>query len=235
MSAPFQAFGSTHLTVLALCAVALMFLAGLRRWQPGAAQVAERVLALMLLMTWPMATVSHWRLGTLSWDTGLPLHFCDVAGIAGGIALLTRNRLAAEIVYFFGLAGTLQGLITPNLAVDFPDARFLVFFVLHGGVVVTALHVVTALKCPPRAWAVPRMVGLTLGYALVVGGVNAALNSNFAFLCRKPEQASLMDVLGPWPWYIGSLVVLCGIFYSVLYAPFFIARRVRAQGEVSEG
>lgn len=227
MPAPFHAFGPSHLAVLGVCAGLLILLALLRRFHPASATVAERLLGGLLLLDWPLAAFSHWRAGTLAWDTGLPFHMCDIAGIAGGIALFTRHRLAAEIVYFFGMAGTLQGLITPNLAVDFPDSRFIMFFILHGGVVVTALHVVTSLKCRPRPWAVPRMVGLTLIYAMVVGVVNLTLSSNFAFLCQKPAQASLMDALGPWPWYIGSLIILCGVFYTILDAPFMIARRMK--------
>ncbi len=231
MPAPFHAYGPSHLSVLAASFVALILLTLLRRFCLPMAVGLERALGVLLLLSWPMAAFSHWRLGTLTWTTGgLPFHFCDVAAIAGGITLLTRNRLTAEIVYFFGLAGTLQGLITPNLQVDFPDPRFFSFFFVHGGVVVTALHVVTSMRLPPRDWAVPRMVALTLGYAAVVGLINAALGSNFGFLCEKPQQASLMDALGPWPWYIGSMVLLCGLFYSLLYAPFFIARQVRRRG-----
>jgi len=229
MPDPFHAFGPSHLTALSLCAGILILLALLRRFHTPSAIVWERVLGILLLLDWPLAAYAHWRGGTLTWNSGLPFHFCDVAGIAGGIALLTKNRLAAEIVYFFGMAGTLQGLITPNLLVDFPDMRFIAFFFLHGGVVVAALHLVISMGCTPRHWAVPRMVVLTIGYAFIVGGVNAAMGSNFAFLCHKPEQASLMDALGPWPWYIGSMVILCGVFYSILYAPFFIARRIRPE------
>lgn len=229
MPAPFHAYGTTHLTVLWACVATLLLLTLLRRFYGPGAVLLERLIGVLLLLTWPLTSLSHWRLGTLTWTTGLPLHFCDVAGIAGGIALLTKNRLAAEIVYFFGLAGTLQGLITPNLQTDYPDPRFIAFFFLHGGVVVTALHAVTSMGCPPREWAIPRMVGLTLAYAATVALVNVALSSNFAFLCQKPEQASLMDALGPWPWYIGSLVLLCGVFYSVLYAPFFIGRQIRSR------
>ncbi|MES2737098.1 MAG: TIGR02206 family membrane protein [Verrucomicrobiota bacterium] len=225
----FHAFGPSHLAVLGICLGLLLLLTGLRRLKPEVAVWAERALALVLLTHWPLVALNHWLQGTSEWGNSLPLHLCDVAGISGGIALLTRNRLAAEIVYFFGLAGTLQGLITPNLDQDYPAFRFYAFFVLHGGVVVAALHVVTSLGCPPREGSVPRMVGLTLLYALVVGLVNAVTKANFAFLCEKPAQASLMNVLGPWPWYIGSLVLLCAVFYSVLYAPFFVARQLRAR------
>lgn len=229
MPSPFHAFGPSHLTVLGLCAVFFGILALTAKVWPTVSRGLERGLAVLLLLSWPLSVAAHWQLGELHAGNSLPLHLCDVAAIAGGLALLTRHRLAAEIVYFFGLAGTLQGLITPNLDVDFPSMRFFSFFILHGGVVVAALHVVTALKCPPRPGAVRRMVGLTLVYAASVGLVNAVLGSNYAFLCTKPTKASLMDVLGPWPWYIGSLVLLCGLFYSVLNLPFWALRRWKPQ------
>lgn len=223
----FHAFGPSHLAVLGICLGLLILLTLLRRFGSKAAPVAEHALGVLLLCHWPMVALGHWYNGTSEWGNSLPLHLCDVAGIAGGIALLTRRRLAAEIVYFFGLAGTLQGLITPNLDQDFPAFRYFAFFILHGGVVVAALHVVFSMGCPPREKSVPRMVGLTLVYATLAGLVNAATGANFAFLCEKPAQASLMNVLGPWPWYIGSLVLLCGVFYTILYLPFFIARRAK--------
>jgi hypothetical integral membrane protein (TIGR02206 family) len=227
MPAPFHAFGTSHLIVLALCGTLLCLMALAARWAPALSRVLEKTLAILLLTSWPLSVLAHWQLGELHPGNSLPLHLCDVAAIAGGLALLTRHQLAAEILYFFGMAGTLQGLITPNLNVDFPEMRFFSFFILHGGVVIAALHVVTAMKCPPRPGSVPRMVGLTLAYAAAVGMANAALGTNYAFLCHKPQQASLMDALGSWPWYIGSLVLLCGLFYTLLYAPFFIRHQLR--------
>ncbi|HYF37267.1 MAG TPA: TIGR02206 family membrane protein [Prosthecobacter sp.] len=225
----FQTFGTSHLVTLGACVAVLVTLGILRRLKVGAAIWLERTLGTVLFTLWPLATLAHWRAGTLDWENGLPLHFCDLAGIAGGLALWTRKQLPCEIVYFFGLAGTLQGLLTPNLEVDFPDGRFLVFFLLHGGVVVTALHVVTAMKHAPRPGAVWRMMALTLGYAVLVTPFNLALGTNFGFLVKKPARDSLMNHLGAWPWYIGSLILLALVFYTILYLPFLIRRRFRPQ------
>jgi hypothetical integral membrane protein (TIGR02206 family) len=225
--ASFQVLGPSHLVTLALCVALYLVLAMLRRMRERAAIVAERVLGTMLFLLWPLTTVTHWQGGTLSWENGLPLHFCDVAGLAGGVALWTRRQFACEVVYFFGLAGTLQGLLTPNLEFDFPDGRFLVFFLLHGGVVVTALHVTTSMKHAPRPGSVWRMLGATLAYAVLVTPVNIGLGTNYGFLVEKPARASLMDHLGDWPWYILSLIGLAMLFYLVLYAPFFFGRRMK--------
>jgi hypothetical integral membrane protein (TIGR02206 family) len=92
-------------------------------------------------------------------------------------------------------------------------------------VVVAAVHVVTAMGLVPRPDALRRMLVFTMGYALATGLINAVLGTNYAFLCHKPEQASLMDHLGPWPWYIGALVLIAVTFYTVLHLPFTLWRR----------
>lgn len=224
MPASFHAFSTSHQIVLLLTLLAVSVLA-VSRWKNlPVAPVLERFLGTALFLTWPLAVWVYWSHGTLEADNALPCHFCDVAAISGGIALWTRHRLACEIVYFFGLAGTLQGLLTPNLEVDFPHPRFLVFFLLHAGVVVSALHVVMALKCPPRPGALRRMFGVTLLYTITIAVINTALGTNYGFLCHKPAQASLMDHLGPWPWYVGSLIGLCVLFYCLLYLPFALSQ-----------
>jgi hypothetical integral membrane protein (TIGR02206 family) len=225
MPASFHAFSLSHQIVLWLAWVVLILLAVARWKSTSLALCLERVLGAGLLLIWPMALVSEWQAGTLAWANALPCHLCDVAAVSGGIALWVRNRLAAEIVYFFGLAGTLQGLITPNLQADYPDPRFMVFFLLHAGVVVTAMHVVTSMRCPPRSGALLRMFGVTMIYAVSVAILNHLLGTNYGFLCHKPEQASLMDSLGPWPWYIGSMILLCLALYALLYLPFYIANK----------
>lgn len=224
----FHAFSRSHVAVLSLCLALLIGLGYLSRVRPGLARRAERALGLLLLLVWPSTVLAYWYVGALDLGNALPLHFCDIAGLAGGLALLTRRQTACEVVYFFGLAGTLQGLLTPNLKFDFPDPRFFVFFLLHGGVVVAAVHVVTAMGRAPRPDALRRMLVFTFGYALVTGLLNALLGTNYAFLCHKPEQASLMDHLGPWPWYIVGLVLLAFAFYSLLHLPFVLYRRRRA-------
>jgi hypothetical integral membrane protein (TIGR02206 family) len=221
----FHAFSRSHLAVLAVCLALLVGLAYLRRLRPRLAERAEKALGVLLLLVWPATVLAYWQKGALELGNALPMHFCDIAGLAGGVALLTRRQTACEIVYFFGLAGTLQGLLTPNLKFDFPDPRFFVFFMLHGGVVVAAVHVVTAMGLVPRPDALRRMLVFTMGYALATGLINAVLGTNYAFLCHKPEQASLMDHLGPWPWYIGALVLIAVTFYTLLHLPFTLWRR----------
>jgi hypothetical integral membrane protein (TIGR02206 family) len=62
-------------------------------------------------------------------------------------------------------------------------------------------------------------------YMLLITFVNRAIGSNYLFIAHKPETASLIDVLGPWPWYIlimeGIGILLC----LLLYLPYAIHDR----------
>jgi len=43
-------------------------------------------------------------------------------------ALITRSPRVYEVVYFWGLGGTIQALLTPDLLQGFPSAAFVSFF-----------------------------------------------------------------------------------------------------------
>lgn len=219
-------FGPSHWAAIAATVVAGVVMIWLRRsGHNRLARAGEWLLAAALMMRWPVDVYFHTRMGDLTLDEALPLHYCDVASFTGAYALITHRQWASELVYFFGLAGTLQGLITPALQIDFPSLRYFVFFVWHGGVVVVALYVVTALGRIPRAWSIGRMLASSLAYAAIIGAINAALGTNYGFLCRKPDTASMMDYFGPWPWYIGTLIGVSGLAYLLLDIPFWRMRR----------
>ncbi|TMD76051.1 MAG: TIGR02206 family membrane protein [Chloroflexi bacterium] len=103
----------------------------------------------------------------------LPLQLCDVAIFIAAAALWTRQQLLVEVTYFWGLAGTIQALLTPDLPQHFPSYPYFQYYIAHGGVVAAALVLVVGLGQRPRRWAVGRVAGLTVAYAALVGFVDA--------------------------------------------------------------
>jgi hypothetical integral membrane protein (TIGR02206 family) len=95
-----------------------------------------------------------------------------------------------------------MALLTPDLAAPWPQWPAIYFFLAHGGVVISAalLAFSGVMRFHPRS--VWRPFGMLLAYAALAGCVDAILNTNYMFLRSKPDTASLLDVLGPWPWYI---------------------------------
>jgi hypothetical integral membrane protein (TIGR02206 family) len=225
----FQAGSQSHFVALALTILAASVMLQLAwRGRTRAAHKFEILLATILAAQWPANVLVSWQWGTLSLANGLPCHLCDLASLLGAHALLTRHRLSCELLYFWGIAGTLQGLITPALSVDWPHPGFVAFFALHGGVVVAATYVVFGLKLVPRTGAVPRAMAWLVVYSVVAGVVDFAAAShgaNYGFLREKPYTASLLDHMGEWPWYLGSLALFALFIFAVLDLPFAIQRR----------
>jgi hypothetical integral membrane protein (TIGR02206 family) len=229
MSTPFVLFGPGHLAVLALTFILPFMLAMMTRvtLAPAVDRVFRTAFAVWLLATW---IVWFWLIFDRGWQSAqtlLPMHLCDWACIAVIITMLVPNQRSYELAYFWALAGTLQGLLTPDLAIGFPDLRFLVFFAFHGGVIGGVLYLTFGSRMRPYPSSIPRLIVATLIYAAVAACVDWTYKVNFGYLRAKPSQASVLDFLAPWPWYIAELMAIGAISIFVFYAPFFIADRMR--------
>lgn len=223
MLAAFQLYGYGHIGALtALTFVALLVIRLCRRdiHSPGA-KSAITLLGFCCFASYPFNQAA-WESsgGTITLDAVIPFHLCDIAAFLCGFALITRRYLLCELSYFWGLAGTLQGLLTPNLPYDFPHPVFLAFFMQHGVVVITALLLPLGLRWRPRQGAWIRAFGWLLLYAAAATVVNLTLDTNFGFLMRKPTEASLLDIMPAWPGYIALLICIGGLMFYLLGLPF---------------
>jgi len=160
------------------------------------------------------------REGWLTWKTLLPLELCDAAMVLAVTALLAPRRAAAELVYFWAGSGSVLAMLTPELPWNFPRWEFVVFFGLHGLVLVASLVLVFGLGLRPRPGAPWRAFGITAGWAALVGLVNLALGTNYMYLRHKPIVPTLLDWMGPWPAYIGVGAAVALVLFLVLALPF---------------
>lgn len=163
--------------------------------------------------------------GTWSAKTSLPFALCDVAVLVAAAAAFTRIPFLVELTWFWGLAGTLQGVLTPDLSVGFPHLVFFEYVVGHLGIVVTALYLVIGLRHAPRPRSALRVYGVTAAYTAFVGLVDAVTGANYMFLRRPPAEWTLLRVLGPWPWYVLSAAGVAVVLLTLLDMPFWPARR----------
>src|SRR5437899_1380537 len=212
-----------HVGALAVIAAGAAILVRAARARPGA---WIRLFAAVLVVdeiSWWLYLLGGGQPGS-TFAYSLPLQLCDVAIFIAAAALWTRNRLLVEVTYFWGLAGTIQALLTPDLPQHFPSYPYFQYYIAHGGVVAAALILVVGLRQSPRRWAVARVAGLTVVYAALVGFVDAVTGADYMYLRSKPAGATLLDLLGPWPWYILSAAAIAVVLFAVLDAPFRLRR-----------
>ena len=212
-------------TALLLTLLAAGLLSVTVRWKPELLTPVCDSLALVLVLN-KLVSLGHFATHEEEpWHELLPLHLCDWATFTGVIALVTRRPLAFELTWFWALAGTTQALVTPDLAVRPPELSWYTFYLSHGGVVAAALLLTWGAGLRTRPWAAFRVFAWSQLYMATVLGLNALLGTNYGYLCAKPANPSLLDHLGPWPWYLLSLEGLALALFLLLDLPFRLTDR----------
>jgi hypothetical integral membrane protein (TIGR02206 family) len=226
MRTDFQLFDTPHLATLVLIvAVALVLPLAVRFLQPAARPVGIALAGLLVAHEGVQLVLAVMREGPSV--TLLPLHLCSLSAYLTAWMLITRAQRVYEVVYFWGLGGTTQALLTPDLVQGFPSAAYLLFFLGHGLVIVGVLYATIVFGLRPYAASILRVAALTLALASGVFFVNLWLGTNFLYLMDKPERPSLLDWFGPWPWYWLGLIGVGLLSLLALYAPFCVADRMK--------
>ena len=227
MGPPFNLFGPAHLAVLALAFLFPLAAGRVARGYPVRDRAVRWFLAALLVGEWIAFYAVFWSRHWLDVNNGLPLNLCDWAEAVLITALLSRNQFAYELGYFWGLGGSLQALLTPDLAYDFPDVRFLIFMADHAGIIASLLYLTVGTRLRPTPASFPRVIAASLVYPAVAGLADYAVGANYGYLHDKGGHVSLLTLLAPWPWYIGELVIIGLLSIVIYYAPFFFIDLLR--------
>ncbi len=221
LAAYFHTFDLQHVITLGVIAVLCWLIARVamsgnlsaRKW-------LGRLLGFILMgytvCIYTQQAVQHWW----SWENSLPLELCNLVLIACLISLFRPNQWTTEIAYFWGLGGVLQATLTPDLTRGFPSWDFILFFWGHGATLFAITFLISSRGFRPRKGSILRMMIALNIYGLVVGAIDAIMGWNYGYLCRKPAMPSLLDFLGPWPWYLLALEFIALLSFLLLDLPW---------------
>jgi len=151
------------------------------------------------------------------------------------IILIKYDQSLFEIIYFWGLGGATQALLTPDISTyGFPHFRFFQVFLSHGLIIATVIYFIFVENKKVRKGSLKRILLTTNIYAAFVFIVNMIFKTNYLFIGHKPETPSLIDILGPWPFYIIWLEMLMLIVFSLLYIPVLYSYKHEAKKDLGE-
>jgi hypothetical integral membrane protein (TIGR02206 family) len=177
--------------------------------------------SLIIGLIFSEAVYHAWAIYNGMWTVKLylPLQLCSLNVLLSIVLLFTENKKLFAFVYLFGFTGALQAILTPELFEQAWHFRFIQFFFVHGLIIWTAMYyaIIRRLKITWTNFFFSFvMLNVFAGFTFIV---NIFLNSNYMFLMSKPDNASLLDYLGPHPVYIFvlELVVLC--LSSLVFIP----------------
>jgi hypothetical integral membrane protein (TIGR02206 family) len=89
----------------------------------------------------------------------------------------------------------------------------------------------------PTWKALPRVILYTNLYWLFCAWVNNQIGSNYLYTRGKLPTPSLLDVLGPYPWYLLSMEALGIVLCILMYLPYAVSdwRRGKSSAELASG
>jgi hypothetical integral membrane protein (TIGR02206 family) len=213
-------------TVLGSIALVCVVRRGGERW----GLPVRRGLALLMLTAFLTEHVTYAVRGAWTVQFNLPLQLTDAVTLVSVAALLRPGTmLLVELVWFWALSASVQAVVTPDLGRPFPDVLYFTYFTTHSGAIIAACVLVLGCRRIPRPGSLARVWAITLGFTAVAAVATIATGGNYMFLRRKPARGSLLDHLGPWPWYIASGAVLAFVILLALAALAGVLRR-RAPG-----
>jgi hypothetical integral membrane protein (TIGR02206 family) len=214
---------SRFLLPLAVAAVVVALATALARVSRGRPAVDRHVrLGLAAALA---ANELAWYAHVLAWGwvdppRGLPLDLCDLVLWLTVAALALDLPRVREVLYYLALAGTGMAVLTPDLVGGEGAYVTAHFLGAHGTTVAAVLYLALSGAIRPRPGSWWRALLWVNAYALAIGAFDLATGTNYFFLREKPRGASLLDLLGPWPWYIAGGEAVAALLFFALSLPF---------------
>jgi hypothetical integral membrane protein (TIGR02206 family) len=223
----FVPFGLDHVVALLLTVLVPAVFAYAARRRSEFDRSFRAFFASVLIGTWIAWYGLFIARGWLGLGNALPMNLCDWATIALIATLVRPNPKAYELAYFWAFAGTVQGLVTPDVNYGFPEPQFVVFILGHAAIVAAVIYLTFGTRMRQVPASIPRVVGWTFAYAGAASLVDWTLGTNYGFFRAKPTHATFYDLLSAWPYYIPETVLLGIAAVLVLYAPWYLVDRLR--------
>ncbi len=224
----FRPFSAEHLIVMAIILVLsiLVFVFRKKLREAKRRKVFRFFLAFVILG----ANVWYhlWLVSEHAWTAkkALPLQLSDLAALLAVVMLLSKSNRIFQFMYFAGLGSAIQAILTPDLyKFSFPHFLFFQSFVSHGGVVLACLFMAAVLGYRPTIRAMWVTILIVNLYAGCLYFLNKYLNSNYMYIMKKAGM-SILNILGPWPWYLIWVELLMILSFYLLYSPFWIKRHL---------
>ena len=180
----------------------------------------------------------------------LMIHMCGLAVMLTPIMLFTQNEKLRQwmfdILYFWGLGGAVQALLTPYVGLHtFPAFKYFGYFISHGMIVVSVIYMVVVYRMDLTLKSLLRALAATAIGGIVAYGINMLLwlvppyePANYWIMAFPPPTGSVVDIFAEWfgpsPRYAIGLALMAIVLFTILWLPFPIRRAIRARRSAHE-
>jgi len=226
---PFHAFSIQH-----LLPILVVFIIGLISilWAKYKLNDAQRKKLLLYLSFIPvlgyfLTVICSTIEGSFSIQENLPFHVCRFVALAAPFVIWKNNRYWLAVFYFWILAGTLNANITPDINYGFPSWDYFSYWMIHSFLIILPIYYIIIFKIRITFKDLINAYVMANVFLLCSLIVNYLIGSNYMYTLAKPESGSLLDIMGPWPWYLVWTQFLALLLFLILYLPFLFVRKLK--------
>lgn len=188
------------------------------------------ILSIVLIANEALLYFWYFYSDTFALDESLPMQLCGISYLLTIVMLLRPSYRLYEFLYFAGIGGALQALLTPAAILSgFPHFTYFYFFIGHGAIVWAALYMTWVYGYRPTWGSMFRALAWLNALLAIIIPLNLATGGNYFFISEKPAGGTMLDFLGPWPWYILSMEAIAIVVFVLLYIPFAWKRKPLSQ------
>jgi hypothetical integral membrane protein (TIGR02206 family) len=223
----FELFGLSHWTAILIFIFLLIFLPSYSKSHLSINQQKSlgNILGFLIFINFPIWVLLEFIGGSFDVKLHLPLHLCRFANLLLPFVMLRRNEFLFQILFYWGLSGMFQAIITPDIVQDFPHFHYFRFFIGHHLMIVALMYVIIVYKMKPTIEGLKNsFFGLNL-FLVIAFLANILLDANYFWIMEKPPTGSLLDYMGPWPWYILTAEFLALAHFGLAYFIFILLKK----------
>lgn len=148
----------------------------------------------------------------------LPLQLCTMGIYIAVVALLKKNQIAFELIFYWGMVGASQAILTPDSKLFELKIFFIYSQAYHSALIFSVLWLVIKHNMRMKMESIPRLIFITNLVVVVISSINYLLDSNYMFLRVKPNSVSPF-LIGDWPIYIITVqlfsIVILALFIKI--------------------
>ena len=223
----FELFGLSHWTAILIFIFLLIFLPFYSKSHLSINQQKSlgNLLGFLIFINFPIWVLLEFIGGSFDVKLHLPLHLCRFANLLLPFVMLRRNEFLFQILFYWGLSGMFQAIITPDIVQDFPHFHYFRFFIGHHLMIVALMYIIIVYKMKPTIEGLKNsFFGLNL-FLVISFLTNILLDANYFWIMEKPPTGSLLDYMGPWPWYILTAEFLALAHFALAYFIFILLKK----------
>ena len=149
----------------------------------------------------------------------LPLHLCPIVIILSIFMMFFHSEVLFQPVYFWSI-GAFFAILMPDIRDGMSNFASQSFFITHFFILFSTAYAFVHFRFRPTRAGFLCSFLLLVTLAFVMYFVNNKLGTNYLYVNHPPVTKSLMDFMGPWPYYIFSLAGIDIAISFFMYLPF---------------